>query len=48
MYGKPATTCFKYQVYLYASEAITYLNAILEWFQSTMSYQIASPPHMVA
>ncbi len=27
MYGKPATTCFKYQLYLYASETITYLNA---------------------
>jgi hypothetical protein len=29
MYGKPAITCFKYQVYLYGSEAITYLTAIL-------------------
>ena len=29
MYGKPAMTCFKYQVYLYGSEAITHLNAIL-------------------
>jgi hypothetical protein len=29
MYGKLAVTCFKYQVYLYGSEAITYLNAIL-------------------
>jgi hypothetical protein len=29
MYGKPAMTCFKYQVYLYGSEAITYLIAIL-------------------
>jgi hypothetical protein len=29
MYGKPAMTCFKYQVYLYGSEAITYLNALL-------------------
>ncbi len=29
MYGKPAMTCFKYQVYLYGSEAITYLSAIL-------------------
>jgi hypothetical protein len=28
MYGNPAMTCFKYQVYLYGSEAITYLNAI--------------------
>jgi hypothetical protein len=29
MYGKPAITCFKYHVYLYGSEAITYLSAIL-------------------
>jgi hypothetical protein len=29
MYGKPAMTCLKYQVYLYGSEAITYLKTIL-------------------
>jgi hypothetical protein len=29
MYGNPAMTLFKYQVYLYGSEDITYLNAIL-------------------
>jgi hypothetical protein len=29
MYGKPAMTYFKYQVYLYGSEATTYLKAIL-------------------
>jgi hypothetical protein len=29
MYGKPAIACFKYQVLLYGSEAITYVNAIL-------------------
>jgi hypothetical protein len=29
MYGKPAMICFKYQVYLYGSETITYLSAIL-------------------
>jgi len=29
MYGKLAITCLKYQVYLYGSEAITYLSAIL-------------------
>ncbi len=29
MYGKPALTCFKYQVYLYGSEAITYFKDIL-------------------
>jgi hypothetical protein len=26
MYGKPAMTCFKYQVYLYDSETVTYLQ----------------------
>jgi len=29
MYGKPALTCFEYQVYQYGSEVITYLNATL-------------------
>jgi hypothetical protein len=29
MYGKLAMTCFKYQVYLYGSEAITYLIAFI-------------------
>jgi len=29
MYGKPAMTYIKYQRYLYGSEAITYLTAIL-------------------
>jgi hypothetical protein len=29
MYGKLAMTSFKYQAYLYGSEAITYLNTIL-------------------
>jgi hypothetical protein len=29
MYGKLAMSCLKYQVYLYGSEAITYLNAFL-------------------
>jgi hypothetical protein len=29
MYANPAMTCLKYQLYLYGSEAITYLNAIL-------------------
>jgi hypothetical protein len=27
MYSKLAMTCFKYQVYLYGPEAITYLSA---------------------
>jgi hypothetical protein len=36
MYGKPAMTCSKYQVYLYGSEAITYSIWVLyfEWLQS--------------
>ncbi len=34
MYGKTVMTCFKHQVYLYGSEAITYLSAIIEWLQS--------------
>ncbi len=29
MYDKLAITCFKYQVYLYGSEAITYLHVFL-------------------
>jgi hypothetical protein len=29
MYGNPAMICFKYEVYLNGSEAITYLSAIL-------------------
>jgi hypothetical protein len=28
MYGNPTMTCFKYQVYLHGSEAITYLTSI--------------------
>ncbi len=55
MYGKPAMTCFEYQVYLYCSETFTYLNAILyfEWLQSrhydlscspTPHYRQPSPP----
>jgi hypothetical protein len=34
MYGKPAITCLKYQVFLYGSEAIIHLNAYFEWLQS--------------
>jgi hypothetical protein len=43
MYGKPAITCFKYQVYLYSSEAITYLSAI-QWLQS-QHYESSDCPH---
>jgi hypothetical protein len=32
MYGKLAMTCFKYQVYLYGSEAVKDLNAFLFFF----------------
>ncbi len=34
MNGKPAITWFKYQVFLYGSEAITYLKLYFEWLQS--------------
>ncbi len=44
MYGKPAMTCFKYQVYLYGSEAITCLSAI-EWLQSQHYQSSDCPPH---
>jgi hypothetical protein len=41
MYGKPAITCFKYQAFLYGSEAITYLNAVSHpWFEHF--YQLLS------
>jgi hypothetical protein len=45
MYGKPARTCFEYQVYCF--EALTYLNAIFfEWLQS-QHYDLSSSsnPH---
>jgi hypothetical protein len=51
MYGKPAMTCFKYQVCLYGSEAITYLSAIhtLSGYRaSTMSHQTAPHPPLQA
>jgi hypothetical protein len=41
MYGKPAMTCFKYQVNLYGSEAISYLNALSGYRASTMRHQTA-------
>ena len=44
MYGKPAMTCFKYQVYLYGSEAITYLNAILWVVTEPALWVIKLPP----
>ncbi len=44
MYGKPAMTCFKYQVYLYGSEAITYLSAILWVVTKPALWIIRLPP----
>ncbi len=41
MYGKPAMTCFKYQVYLYGSECFPLGGNIA----STMSHQSAPAPH---
>ncbi len=43
MYGKPAMTCFKYQVYLYGSEAITYLSALL-WVVTEPALWVARLP----
>jgi hypothetical protein len=47
MYGEPTMICFKYQVYLYCSKAITYLNAIyFEWLQRQhYEYQTAPTPN---
>jgi hypothetical protein len=53
MYGKPAITCFKYQLCQYSSEAITYLNAthgvITEptlWFIKLKTCMIEEPSHV--
>jgi hypothetical protein len=49
MYGNPAMTCFKYQVSLYGSEAITYLNANVSGYRaSTMSHQTSPHPPLQA
>ncbi len=42
MANLPCMTCFKYQVYLYGSEAITYLNAILT-VATEPAHQTGSP-----
>ncbi len=44
MYGKPAMTCFKYQVYLYGSEVITYLSAIFWVVTEPELWVIRLPP----
>jgi hypothetical protein len=44
MYGKPAMTCFKCQVYFYGSEAITYLIAILWLVQEPVLQVIIGTP----
>ncbi len=46
MYGKPAMTCFKCQVYFYGSEAITYLMLFFDWFKSQhyKSLLVLPPP----
>ncbi len=44
MYGKPAMTYFNYQVHMYGSQAITYLNAFFEWLQSQHYESSESPP----
>ncbi len=44
MYGNPAMTCFKYQVCLYGSEAIAYLNAYFKRLQSQHYESSDLPP----
>ncbi len=46
MYGKPAMISFKYQMYLYGSEAVTYLNALL-WVATEPAVWVIwlPPPH---
>ena len=44
MYGKQAMTCFKYQVYLYGPETITYLTAILWVVTEPALWVIKLPP----
>ncbi len=44
MYGKPSMPCFNYQVYLYGSEAITYLSAILWVVAESALWVIRLPP----
>ncbi len=48
MYGKPAMTCFKYQVYLYGSEAITDLNALIGVVTEPTLWVITLPPLQAA
>jgi hypothetical protein len=49
MHGNPVMACFKYQVYLYGLEAITYLNAILSSYRAiTMSHQTSPHPPLQA
>ncbi len=44
MYGNPAMTCFKYQVYLYGSEAITIWMLYFKWLQSQHYESSDFPP----
>ncbi len=44
MYGKLAMTCFKYQVYLYGSEVLTYLSTILWVVTEPALWVIRLPP----
>ncbi len=46
MYGKTAMTCFKYQVHLYGSEAVTYWMIYFEWFGlQSQHYESSDSPH---
>ncbi len=46
MYGKPAITCFKYQVFLYdLSHHLFECYTLTGYRASTMSHQTAPTPH---
>jgi hypothetical protein len=44
MANLPCMTCFKYHVYLYGSEAITYFNAILRVAAEPAAQHYQTPP----
>ncbi len=43
MDSKPAMTCYKYKMYLYGSEAMTYLNAVL-WMVTEPELRVIKLP----
>ncbi len=47
MYGNPAMTCFKYQVYLYGSKPSHIWVLYFEWLQG-QHYESSDCPHVQA